>query len=71
MVLLSQRKNKLLEAQTEEQQKQRRTIQQLRNEKEQLQLLKERLQVQRALLSANINVQNDGWVFVPRHENEL
>lgn len=72
LALLSQKRNKLLEAQTDEQQRQRRAIQQLQSEKESLQLLKQRLQVQKELLEANsTRIPNDGWVIVPRHESEL
>lgn len=70
LALLSQKKNKLLEAQTEDQQRQRRTIHQLQSEKESLELLRQRLQVQKELLAAN-SARNDGWVIVNRHESEL
>jgi len=73
LAYLSQRKKKLQDNQSIEQQRQRQTIEQLQSEKEALILLKESLEKQKELLSANMpRQQPDGWVLVPRHnDNEL
>jgi len=70
LAYLSQRKKKLQDAQSIEQQMQRQTIEQLQSEKEALILLKESLEKQKELLSANMpRQQADGWVLVPRHDD--
>lgn len=72
LAYLSQKKKKLQENQTIEQQRGRERIEQLQSEKEALVLLKESLEKQKELLSANMpRQQGDGWVLVPRHQSEL
>ncbi|XP_031355328.1 mitogen-activated protein kinase kinase kinase 7-like [Photinus pyralis] len=73
LAYLSQRKTKLQETQSLEQQRQRKTIEQLQSEKQALILLKKSLEKQKELLTANIGrPPSDGWVLVPRSdESEL
>ncbi|KAK5641653.1 hypothetical protein RI129_010200 [Pyrocoelia pectoralis] len=73
LAYLSQRKTKLQETQSLEQQRQRKTIEQLQSEKQALILLKKSLEKQKELLTSNIGrPPSDGWVLVPRSdESEL
>ncbi|XP_066159138.1 mitogen-activated protein kinase kinase kinase 7-like [Euwallacea fornicatus] len=70
LVLLTQRRNELLQHQREEEERQR-SLRKLQQEKESLRLIKEMLQQQYDNISQrNPAVRNssDGWVIVPRHD---
>ncbi|XP_018333081.1 mitogen-activated protein kinase kinase kinase 7 isoform X2 [Agrilus planipennis] len=70
LAYLEQRKAKLQEAQSLEQQRRRQTIEQLQSEKESLILLRESLQRQKEQLNSNAGRrQSDGWVIVSRQNS--
>lgn len=69
LVLLSQRQQELLQAEAEEERRQRE-LRTLQEEKESLRLIRDILQQQRESGGGHSSARNsgDGWVIVPRHE---
>lgn len=71
LVLLTQRKNELLQAEAEEERRQRE-LTKLQEEKESLRLIRDLLQQQRESGVGQSSARNsgDGWVIVPRQDRQ-